>query len=966
MDTGMILLILNILFALFLVLGFLFGFIKGLKKSALRIAFFLVSIIIAGVITPFISRLILNIQITYNGELTSIEDIILSYINSSAQVSEITQASPTLLSLIENMPVMLVNLLSFVVLTYLVNLVGWVLYMVIACVFFKDKKVVDETGKKVKPKQKKWRILGGLVGAVQGLTLAFLTFLPLSGLAGLYTDISTSTQVVEADEGQDSNLSLSAQFLNENVPQEVKDYIKVYNDSAIAKFSGAIGLDDAIFNQVASVRVNNTKISLRDEVLNIANVYDNVGFLVDVDFSSFDTLKTLNYNSLLRAVDYIFNSNLLTTALPELVDYGFDKVLQMDEVQKDQSYVELIEVVRDELKKDEGVNENLKNDVVAVISTAKIMADEGIFEQIPTNEEITNQNISNILDILSANNKEVFNQIIDNIFNSKILNKAVIFGLNYGVDMLEDELKTLTQDDTLTLNNISLRDENMTLKKGEVSSLLSSAINIFKDVLEEDLNAINDNYLLIFDFNLEDIIANIGSMMNALQKMNVFNQTGIYDQIVTALGETEYNNYIDFEIFKGDNVWLNETQSLAKVVSNIRKSQAISYIQKGTDGNYYIKDENVTKLFKNLIATTEVQGENKTLIRQIIEPIYNSDAFKKLIKVAFENLNGVINDLGDMLKEGTVLGDINYDSLYVETEKENFFAFVDNISSYLSTLDLVKFKENTFEEILSSNLSLFGSCIDSIRASSIFGDIKAEQGTIKGIYTNLIDTLMQTKLNQFMDFNCFKDETFSFSAEFAELQPVIDLMLEKQIVDGDKTYNLISYILEVGNLENMLDQITAEDVTNIFTPLMNNKIFRPVGVLVVNSINAQIKDYVGNLGVDIPVDLDNLTDDEIQDVVNVLGAVTEIASDIMNSSSISDIVNGESAENLAGLLDTLEDSANNQGVFESAYNAMLDYVQTDSEVGSLIEEQIANNTQDGDIDWVGVINGVKDLYGNWI
>lgn len=966
MDTGMILLILNILFALFLVLGFLFGFIKGLKKSALRIAFFLVSIIIAGVITPFISRLILNIQITYNGELTSIEDIILSYINSSAQVSEITQASPTFLSLIENMPVMLVNLLSFVVLTYLVNLVGWVLYMVIACVFFKDKKVVDETGKKVKPKQKKWRILGGLVGAVQGLTLAFLTFLPLSGLAGLYTDISTSTQVVEADEGQDSNLSLSAQFLNENVPQEVKDYIKVYNDSAIAKFSGAIGLDDAIFNQVASVRVNNTKISLRDEVLNIANVYDNVGFLVDVDFSSFDTLKTLNYNSLLRAVDYIFNSKLLTTALPELVDYGFDKVLQMDEVQKDQSYVELIEVVRDELKKDEGVNENLKNDVVAVISTAKIMADEGIFEQIPTNEEITNQNISNILDILSANNKEVFNQIIDNIFNSKILNKAVIFGLNYGVDMLEDELKTLTQDDTLTLSNISLRDENMTLKKGEVSSLLSSAINIFKDVLEEDLNAINDNYLLVFDLNLEDIITNIGSMMNALQKMNVFNQTGIYDQIVTALGETEYNNYVDFEIFKGDNVWLNETQSLAKVVSNIRKSQAISYIQKGTDGNYYIKDENVTKLFKNLIATTEVQGENKTLIRQIIEPIYNSDALKKLIKVAFENLNGVINDLGDMLKEGTVLGDINYDSLYVETEKENFFAFVDNISSYLSTLDLVKFKENTFEEILSSNLSLFGSCIDSIRASSIFGDIKAEQGTIKGIYTNLIDTLMQTKLNQFMDFNCFKDETFSFSAEFAELQPVIDLMLEKQIVDGDTTYNLISYILEVGNLENMLDQITAEDVTNIFTPLMNNKIFRPVGVLVVNSINAQIKDYVGNLGVDIPVDLDNLTDDEIQDVVNVLGAVTEIASDIMNSSSISDIVNGESAESLAGLLDTLEDSAKNQGVFESAYNAMLDYVKTDSEVGSLIEEQIANNTQDGDIDWLGVINGVKELYGNWV
>ena len=959
----MVLLILNILFALFLVLGFLFGFMKGLKKSALRLAFFFVSIIIAAIITPYISRLILDIQITYEGSLTSIEDIILSAINnSSAEVSEVMAASPTLSALVENMPVMLVNLVSFVLLCYVLNLVGWVIYLVIASTFFKKNKAkVDETGKKVKSKQ--WRIFGGLVGAAQGLILAFLTFLPLSGIVGMYNDLSTA-QAVSADEGTSLNLSLSAQFINENVPDDVKVYLDAYSDSAIAKVSGVLGLDDSVFNQVASVTVNDTKISLRNEVVNIASVYDNVGFLTDVDFSSFDAFKTLDYDRLSTAVDYIFNSKLLTTALPELVDYGFDKLLEMDEVQSEPQYIELIEAVRNVLNSDDGVTQNLKNDISAVISTAKIMADNKIFDQIPSDGQVTERNIEEILHIVSKDNKKVFDQIIDNIFNSKILNKAVIFGLNKGINALEDELKTLTNNQALTISNIDIKDDNMTLKKGEVKSLLSSAINIANDVIGEDLNSIKENILTVFDLDLENIVTNAGSMMNALQNMNVFSSTGIYDQIVTALESTEYNKYVDFEIFKGDNVWLNETSTLSNVISNIRKSQVVSYIEKGQDGNYYVADENFSKMFQNLVSTTEINGETKTLIRQIVEPIYNSSAFSKLIRVGFENLSGVINDFGDMLKEGAQLGEINYDALYKESEKENLFAFVDNVATYLRDIDFSQFKENIFEQILSSNLTQFGRCIDSIRASSIFGDIQKDGTVVNGIYTNLIDTLADTELNQFIDFNCFKDQTFSFSTEFATLQPVIDLMHEKTIVYESENYNLISYILKVGNLENILDQVTSDDVSNIFRPLMNSRVFRPVGVLVVNSVNAQIKEYVGDLGVDIPVDLDNLTDEQVEEVVDVLASVTDIASDIMNSTSISDLATGENSESLAGLLEKLEDSANSQGVFEGAYNAIRDYIKQDETIGAYVTEVIDKNTTDGDVDWHSVITSVKENYGN--
>ncbi len=965
MDATMVILILNILFALFLVLGFLFGFMKGLKKSALRLAFFFVSIVIAAIITPYISRLILDIQITYEGSLTSIEEIILSAIkNSSPEVNEVMTASPTLATLVENMPVMLVNLVSFVLLCYIVNLVGWVIYLVIASAFFKkNETTVDETGKKVKSKRKSWRILGGVVGAAQGLVLAFLTFLPLSGIVGMYNDLSTA-QVVSADEGASSNLSLSAQFINENVPDDVKVYLDAYSDSAIAKFSGLLGLDDAVFNQVASVTVNDTKISLRNEVVNIASVYDNVGFLVDVDFSSFDAFKTLDYDRLSTAVDYIFNSRLLTTALPELVDYGFDKVLEMEEVQSEPQYIEFIEAVREVLSSDEGVTQNLKNDITAVISTAKIMADNKIFDQIPSDLQVTEGNIEAIIDIAIKDNKKVFDEIVDNIFNSKVLNKAVIFALNMGIDALEDELKTLTNNDALTISNIDISDDEMTLKKGEVKSLLSSALNIANDIIGEDLGAIQDNLLSVFNLNLENIVTNAGTMMNALQNMNVFSSTGIYDQIVTALEDTEYNKYVDFAIFKDDNVWLNETSTLSGVIANIRKSQVISYIEKGSDGNYYVADENFSKLFQNLVATTQINGETKTLIRQIIEPIYNSSAFSKIIRVGFENLSTIINDFGDMLKEGAQLGEINYDALYKESEKENLFAFVDNVATYLRDIDFTQFKQNIFEQILSSNLTQFGRCIDSVRASSIFGDIEKDGTVVNGIYTNLIDVLAETELNQFIDFNCFKENDFSFSAEFATLQPVIDLMREKTIVYESENYNLISYILEVGNLENMLDQITSDDVSNIFRPLMNSRVFRPVGVLVVNSVNAQIKEYVGNLGVDIPVDLDNLTDEQVEEVVDVLASVTEIASDIMNATSISDIATGENAESLAGLLEKLEDSANNQGVFEGAYDAMLDYIKQDATIGAYVTEVIDKNTTDGDVDWHSVITSVKENYGN--
>ena len=173
MDKGTILLILNGVFALFLVLGFLFG-LKGIKKSGLRLGFFFVAAILAFIFTPMISKAIMQINITYQGSSMVIQDVLLTLIKSSPEIAEITASSTALEQLFVNFPLMIGNVVVFVVLFYVLNLVSWIIYMIIAsAVFKKDKEVIKETGKK----PKKFRLLGGLVGAVQALILVCLTFL---------------------------------------------------------------------------------------------------------------------------------------------------------------------------------------------------------------------------------------------------------------------------------------------------------------------------------------------------------------------------------------------------------------------------------------------------------------------------------------------------------------------------------------------------------------------------------------------------------------------------------------------------------------------------------------------------------------------------------------------------------------------------------------------------------------------
>lgn len=956
MEQGTILLILNIIFIWFMLMGFLSG-LKGIKKTSLRFVFVLTSIVLALIITPLVTKSIMQIEITFEGEKATINDILLSYINSSTEVNEFTSSSPTIKSLIEKLPLMIGNVVVFDVLLIVLLFITWIIYLVLASVLVKDKKVVLENGKEIIKKEKKHKLFGGLLGVAQALLIMFFLFLPATGLIGLVNDLSTQT--VQAETENNENWSPSAKLINDNLPAEVKKIFNAYDNSAISVMSGLIKLDDFFFNSISTVKVNDISISLRDEVINTAKVYDNVEFLFHIDFTNIQSLKLINYDKLVNAIDYIFNSNLLTTAMPELTNYGFNKLLQMDDVKNNENYKLFIESIQQELNDNNDVNSNLKIELQSIIKSAKIFVKSGLIDEIPLEgEEISTTTFSNIIGILTKDNKKIFDEFIDEIFNSKVLNKGVIFVLNYGLDYVEELLQNETSNTQLSIGRIDIKDSDVALKKAEVKTLLSAVINLSNDLISTDFEQLKNDYRLIFNLDLPSISTNIGTVMNVVQKMTIFDSSSIYDNIVSALNKTKYNEFIDFEVLKQDNIWLNESEIVSNVLQKIIDSGVVSEVSKNDDG-YYVTDENINNILNKLTVTTEIYGENKTLIRQIIEPLFDSKTLDKVTEFGFEKLNDLINNLGKEISQDTVLGEINYSAIHTESEKLNILNFIDNVAKYVKLIDISEIKNDPFTTILDSNLTLLGSCMDSLKNTALFGDTVVDGVVQKGIYSNLINALSKTEYSKYINFDCFVEEGFSFNTEFAMIESLVDSLLNKTILENGKETSLIEYIVNVGDWNVIFKQIDSTDISNIFTPIMESKIFEPLGVMVVNKLNEQLKSVVGEYGDMITTVLEHLDQEEVEQVIDVLGSVTEIVADITaDDFNVGDFITGESGNKLGSLLNDLQDNANNQGVFEPAYDAMVDFITNDETIGAQVGDVISQYP-DGQIDWLDVIAQLK-------
>ena len=178
----------NVLFLVFLALGFLIGFIRGLKKTLIRSVW--IAVIVASLIllSMTVTSLIMKVEINYIYQgvpCNTLKDFLINILYGTlgvdgANYEGLAEIGIFLISMIANGVI-------FVVLYFLLKLVTLPLYWIgNKIIFAKERRKKREARRnKEKYKIKKHRFAGALAGVVLGFVSFLMTMTPVMGYINL-------------------------------------------------------------------------------------------------------------------------------------------------------------------------------------------------------------------------------------------------------------------------------------------------------------------------------------------------------------------------------------------------------------------------------------------------------------------------------------------------------------------------------------------------------------------------------------------------------------------------------------------------------------------------------------------------------------------------------------------------------------------------------------------------------------
>ena len=637
MSAGLITLIANLVLLFFVLMGFLDGLRKGLKKQALWLAFFTGAIVLAFIFTPLITNGVIDISFNIDGQNQSLRDMIVNAITQQEIVGGLYQEGSSFAGIVDNFPVMIANLVVFVLALYVFLFLMWIAYLIVAAIVFRKKKSLNgkvytiKEGQAVElidKKPKKYRLWGALIGIVPGFLLCFFTLLPVSGLVGIYTDASNA-QVVYAEDSETAVQKL----LNEYIPEEYRAYIDAYNGTIINVVGGAIGFDDFCFNGLASMNVNGSKIVLRNEIVTFAEVYDSVEFLTTLDFENM-TWTELNFTRLNKAVDLLFESELFRSLSAEILPYALD-YMQTSDVLEGVEYREQILELCNALKVGFGNSveaEVLKTDFKSILSVFETMCESGIMDEL-TQETI---DLNVVLDTLVADNSKNLNDILNNFFQSTSVKSLLVGAINIGLSALEVSLPESTNLDRVDVSKVEWSSF-----RNEINTIVQSGVEIYRDLQDSEytIEQISNDLSLLYELDYSGLVTEVFKILDTASTTTIFkntvNGTNIYDNLLNAARDTELGTYLNVDALKSDKnfSWNELTQP---VVNLLRETEPIvRQTAEFSTLNYTSLKASVTALFDSNLF----DAVNMNVLDKISESFTSEDQDVKNL------LDGIVSDM---------------------------------------------------------------------------------------------------------------------------------------------------------------------------------------------------------------------------------------------------------------------------------------------------------------------------------
>lgn len=761
---------------LFLIIGLGFGLIRGLKRSSLHLLFLVLSIILAFFITKPITKLILNSNITVNGEVVTISDAIINFISEQFDVSKIDSATEFL----KNIPNAIVSPIMFIILSLGCFAVFDVIYMIVAKVWFGSKKKDFEN-------KKPYRAYGGVIGLLEGFLFMFILFAPITSLTNVYEEIiklppTAESQMLENNSENSEKKKTVGETLLETIPTEVNEAILSYNKSVVGKISSAGGINNMLFDKLANFEVEGEEIVIREEIVSVTATYDD--FVVIYNFAIDKNYISADFTSLKENLTKVLDNGIFKGVISNTIK---EIIVKFDDLKEGSFLESLPQLVQDivvELKNkfsEENFDayEYLKSDILNVVDVV-----ESVFKSnlVTKYDNLENKDFENILKLVEGNQENI-KTIVSGVLNLNLVKDTFSILGDYASDKISEFLQNDEGLEIALNTNISDKEKMI----DDMLKAIESFVDLNDKISISELLSSNDIIETLTSVeDIGEVLITVGKTFDKVRNLEILVLPETQERLEKVYVFDNILKLYDLELL-GDEVYLTKDSTSKTELSTYELF--FTYISNPIEvasqlGLTDIGKEGVTfdNILDRVLAGLSI---NEDLFTDIMLPFYQLEAlnlktivFDKIIDQLAENVS--LLDFADVKTEnsyqtwksefnliGKTLNILNSGNIQNKTylkylmqsdadletlmkamisdKKENTSVLSQMLNPVLSAKTFKTLTKQIFDEIDSSISDLTGSTISTFPQKSNLDVFESE--TVKTKTISTIEKLLDITLN---------------------------------------------------------------------------------------------------------------------------------------------------------------------------------------------------------------------------
>lgn len=615
--------IVSIIFVIILVIGFFVGFWRGLKRSTANLVFSVIGIIVAFFVTPVITNAIMGIQIDNNGKQVSLSQAIIEALKEDETISAIITRNPNMESFIEALPAALANVVVFLLVTCVIELLTYIVYRIIACFTFKTQEG-----------ESKHRWWGAGVGLVKTFLLTIFAFMPLAGLVGVYGTAKNSNEMFV------TNSEVTASSLLDEVPPEVDEILTGLENNALIKICGIFGLDNATFDYYSQVKVDSNTIYLRKELKNLYPIANMTYQIVKTD--EYITFNDVDYDKLEKYVNNFTEGGLFKGIIVDLANDIIQNYQEYPFISKSENLSQIQEILAPIQTKLQEYSQNhdmleqyFTHDVKYIFQTVKTAAQNGIIDEIMSMPQTTT--LEHVIDTLTNDKNIVATETtLSSVLDINLVRDAIA----PLTEMLLDEVKQSVELEPISVDTSSWGEQDW-------DKLSSSVVNVLKDYSDlsdqvDIIGVVEDPSLLISDesIDIENITSSLGKLLDEARSIKLFynaNEESIIDNLLA-----NYNISLpDSAVFNAEGQAV-EIEKYSELFEFITPS-----LTKIKENNLYdvLNNSQDTLTLMSQLAEVLSQDGKENLLSEIVLPLSQVEPTKTF--VVEEMLQTIQNNVVD-------------------------------------------------------------------------------------------------------------------------------------------------------------------------------------------------------------------------------------------------------------------------------------------------------------------------------